>query len=94
MREKRLLNQSAFNVEGHTQLKNDLNNSETNKTIRKHPLIHVTPIISVMNITVRNQILNLDVDWRIMLLQIFQNRKFWIINFTGTWKSLKLMHID
>ena len=76
MREKRLLNQSAFNVEGHTQLKNALNNSETNNTIRKHPLIHATPIISVMNITVRNQILTLDVDWRIILLQIFKTGNF------------------
>ena len=43
---------------------------------------------------VRNQIRASDVDWKIILSQIFQNQTLWIRNFTGTRKSLKLVRID
>ena len=43
---------------------------------------------------VRNQIRASDVDWKIILSQIFQNQTLRIRNFTGTRKSLKLVRID
>ena len=59
-------NQGAVTVEVHTQRRNDLKNSKRKKDIRNHPLNHGTLIISVMNVTVRNQILASDVDQRII----------------------------
>ena len=43
-----------------------------------------------MNITIVDQIRDSDVDWRIISLQIFQNRTLRIRNFTGTQKILNL----
>ena len=62
MREEILLNQGSFTVEVHTQLRNALRNSERKNSIRNHPLIHATLIISVMNVTVGNQIHASDVE--------------------------------
>ena len=70
MRKTDLLNKGAFTVDVHTQMRNFLSNSERKKALRNQPLIHATLIISVMNITVRNQICVSDVDRRITLLQI------------------------
>ena len=87
MREQILINQGAITVEVHTQLINDLSNSEREKDIINHPLIHTTLIISVMNVTIINQIRYSGVDRRIISLKIFQNRTLLIINFTGSRKS-------
>ena len=64
------------------------------KAIRKHHLIHATIIISVMNVTVGNQIHASDVYWRIISLQIVQNRTLWKRKFSGTKKILKLVRTD
>ena len=93
MRDQIFLNKGAFTVEVHTQLGNALINRKSKKDIRNHPLIHVTRIIIVMNITVRNQIRASNVDWWIISLYIFRNRKLWIRNFTVTQKILQLMRI-
>ena len=77
-----------------TQLKNDLSKRERIRAIINHPSIHVTLIISVLNITVGSQICALDVDRRISSSQIFLKRTLRIRNFTGTRKSLKLMRTD
>ena len=66
-------NKGTVTVEVHPQLRNDLINIKSKKTIRNHPLIHAIIIISVMNLTIRNQIRASDVDRRIISLQIFQN---------------------
>ena len=71
-----------------------LNNSERKKTIRNHPFIHTTIIISITNIMVGKKICASDVDWMITSLQNFQNRTHRKIRFTGTQKSLKLARID
>ena len=65
MREKNL-NQGAVTVEFHNQLKNAFNNREKERSIRNHPSIHATLIISVLNVTVGNQICVSDMDWRII----------------------------
>ena len=94
MREQTFPNQGGGTLEVHTQLRNPLNKSESEKAIINHPLIHRTLIISVMNAMVRNQLRASDVDWRIILLQVVQNRTLRIIKSTGTWKSLKLVYTD
>ena len=71
MKEKNLINQGTVTVEVHTQLRNTLNNSEREKFIRNHPLIHGTIIISVIKVAVGNQIRVSDVDQRIISSQIF-----------------------
>ena len=62
--------QGAITVEVHTQLINALRNRKSKKYIRNHSLIHATLPISVMNITVGNQIRASDADRRIISLQI------------------------
>ena len=47
-----------------------------------------------MNVTVGNQIHASDVDWRIILLQIVEDRTLWIRKFTGTHKSQKIVCTD
>ena len=94
MRGKISLNKGALTVEVHTQLINYLNNSKSKNAIIKHPLIHATLIISVMNATVVNQICASDVDRRIISLIIFRNWTLRIKKFTGTRKILKLVRID
>ena len=47
-----------------------------------------------MNVMSGNQVRASDVDWRIISLQIFQNRTLQIRKFTGTQKSLKIMRTD
>ena len=89
-----LLIQDAVTMEIHTQPRNDLSSSERKKAMRNYPLIHATIIISVMNVIVRNQILALDVDQRIILSKSFQNQTPQIRKFTGTRKILKLMRTD
>ena len=94
MREKVFLDQGAVTVEVHTQLINYLRKSEGGKSIRNHPSIHATPIISIMKVTVGNQERASDVDQMIILLQIFRNRTLWIRKFSWTHKILKLVHTD
>ena len=60
-----LINQGAVTVEYHNQLKNVLRNRERIRAIRKHPLIHATLIISVLNVMVGDQIRVLDEYQRI-----------------------------
>ena len=93
MSERIFLIQGAVTVEVHTQLINFSRNSEREKDIRNHPLIHAALIVNVMNVTVVNQVRDTDVNRRIILPQIFQNRTLRIRKFTGTRKSLKLVHI-
>ena len=69
MREQTLINKVAVNVEVHTQLIIDLNNSQRGKSIIDHPLINLTLLISVMNATVESQMHASDVDRRIISLQ-------------------------
>ena len=75
-------------------MKNVLSNIERIKKIRNHTSIHVTLIISVLNVTAGNQIRDSDVDQRIISLQIFRNWTFWKRNFTGTLKRIKLVRTD
>ena len=56
MREKILLDGGAVTVEVQNQPINSLNNIESKRSIINHCLIHANIIISVMNITVGNQI--------------------------------------
>ena len=86
------INQGTVTVENLTQPKNVLGNIQRIRDIINHPSIHVTLIISVMNVMAGDQICASDVDWRIISLHIFQNQKLQIINFTGTYKSIKLVH--
>ena len=89
-----MLNQGAVTVEVHTRLINDLRNRKRQKSIRNHPLILVSLIISVINIMVGNKIFASDVDCRIILSLIVQNHTLRIRKFTGTYKILKLFHTD
>ena len=73
MIEKPFLNQGAVTVEVHTQLINDLNNNKREKSKRNHSSIHATLIISILNVTARNQIYPSYVDWRTTSLKIVQN---------------------
>ena len=41
-----------------------------------HLLIHVTPKVNVLNVTIKSQMCASDVDWRITGSQIYPNRKF------------------
>ena len=66
MREQLFLNQGAVTVEVHTQLRNALNNGKSKNAIINHYLIYTTLIISVMNVTVGDQIHDSDVDRRII----------------------------
>ena len=68
MRGNVFINQGAVTMEVHTQANNDLKNIKRKKAIRNHHLIHGTLIISVMNVTVGNQIHASDVDQRIISL--------------------------
>ena len=74
MREQIFLNQDLVTVEVHNQLICTLRKSESKKSIRNHPLIHATLIISTMKVTVGNKMRASDVDLRIISLQIFLNR--------------------
>ena len=94
MREKLFLNQGTVTVEVHTKLIMFSKQNDRKKAIRNYPSIHTTLIISLINVTVRNQIPDSDVNRRIILLQIFRNRKLRMINFTGRWKCLKLARTD
>ena len=67
-REKIFLNQGAVTVEVHTKPKNYLRSRERERSIRKHPLIHATIMIIVMNVTVKNQVRTSDVHRRIISL--------------------------
>ena len=67
-------------MEVHNQLRNDLSNRERKMAIRNHASIHATIIISVMNITVGNQINASDVYQRIISSQIYQKLTLWIKN--------------
>ena len=91
MREQIFLNQGAVTVEVHTQMKSYSSNRESIRAIINHPSIHTTLIISVLNVMFGNKICTLDVDRRIISLQIVQNRTLWVRRLTGEWKSLKLM---
>ena len=51
-----MLNQGALTVKVHTQLRSDLRNRESKRATRKHPSIHATLIIRVMDVTAENQI--------------------------------------
>ena len=62
MREKILLNQVTVTVEVHTQLRNTLFNREIKTAIINDPLTHKTLMISVISVTVGNQIPTSDVD--------------------------------
>ena len=93
MKKQIFLNQVAFTVEVHDQLRNVLSNTERKKAIRNHPLIHAIIIIYAMNLTVRNQINASDVDRRMISSQNLWNRAPWIREFTGKQKSLKLLRI-
>ena len=72
MKEKFLFNQGAGTVEVHTQLINGLSRRERKMAIRNNPSIHTTLMISIMNVTVGNQICASDVDWRMISLKIVQ----------------------
>ena len=61
-----LINQGAVTVKVHIQLNNALNNIKSKNDIINHPLIHAALIISVMNVTVGNQMRVSDVYWRII----------------------------
>ena len=91
-KETMFLDQGAFTVEDHAQLKNSLSNRERIITIRNHNSIHTTLIISIPNVMVGNQITASDVDQMIASSQIFQNRTLRIRKFTGTRKILRLVH--
>ena len=93
-RERIFLNQGAVTVEVNTQPRNDLSNREKKKAIKNHTSIHATQIISIMNVTVGNQMRASYVDWKIILSQIFRNQKLRIRKFTGTIKIQKLVRID
>ena len=84
MGEKTFLNQGALTVEVHPQLRYALIKSKMEEDIRNHRLIHATLIISKINVMVGNQMHASDVDRRIILLKIVQNRTLRIMNFTGT----------
>ena len=88
------LNQSTVTVDICTQMINALSNREKKNAVINQPFIHATIIISVMNKTVRNQVCASDVDWRIILLQIVQNRTLRIKKFTGTRKIFKIVRTD
>ena len=94
MGDQTLINQCAVTVEAHTQLINALNNIKMENYIKNHSLIHANIIISVINVTVGNQIRALNVDSRIILLQVFQNRTLRIRDFTGAQKILKHVRTD
>ena len=66
MREKILLNQGTVTVEVHTQLRNTLSNREIKTAIINHPLTHTTLMISIISVTVGNQIPTSGVDWMII----------------------------
>ena len=68
-----VLNQDAVTVEFHTQLINYLSNREREMSIRNQPSIHATLMISVLNLTVGNQIRASDVDRSRISSQIFKN---------------------
>ena len=73
MRGGGVINQDAVTVEFHTQLINYLSNRERKRSIRNQPSIHATLMISVLNLTVGNQISASDVDRRRISSQIVQN---------------------
>ena len=50
------LNQGAVTVVVYNQLRNTLSKSKSKKAIINHPLIHATLMISVLDVTVGNQI--------------------------------------
>ena len=66
------LNQGAVTVEVHSEMKNYSSNREIIRSIRNHPSINATLIISVLNVMVGNQIRASDVDKRIISLKIPQ----------------------
>ena len=53
-------------MEVHTQLKNYLRNSESEKAIINDPSIYTNLIIILMNIKIGKQLRAPDVDWRII----------------------------
>ena len=71
MTDKHFLNQDSVNVDIHAKMRNALSISKNMIAIIIHLLIHATLIVSVMIVTVRNQILASDVDIRIISLQVF-----------------------
>ena len=87
-----VLNQSAFIVEDHIQpLK--IGNIEKATAIKNsvHISIHGTKKTNVVNVRIEIQIRASDMDQRITILQIFQNRNIQKTDFSGTWTSLKLV---
>ena len=87
------LNQGAVTVEDHTQLKNNLSNSESIRSIRHDPSTNATIIMSALNVKVGSHILSSDVYHRITSHKIVQNWTIRKQKFTGTQKSLKLVLI-
>ena len=89
------LNEGTGNVEFHIQIRNDLSNTGRKRAPINHPSIHKTLIISVMDITVGNQIRASDVDQRIISLQIFRYQTLQIRKFTGARKAyISCIHIN
>ena len=68
-----MFGQGAVTVENHVELKIDLNNRESIRTIRNHHSTHATLTISALKGTVGNNVRASDVDQRIISLQIHQN---------------------
>ena len=77
-----------------TLKKKFLKKQKKDKAIRNHLSINTTIIISVLNLTIRNQIHASDVDRGITSSQIVQNWSLRKIKFTETHKILRLMHTD
>ena len=92
-KDKIFLHQGAVTVENYT-LKKSLRNRKRTRSIRNHLSINTTIIISVLNLTIRNQIHASDVDRGITSSQIVQNWSLRKIKFTETRKILRLMHTD
>ena len=86
-----MINKGAVAVDVQTHLRSSLSKIESIRTIRNHPSIYATLIISVLTVTVRNQIRASDVYRMIILYQTVWNRTHWIKKFAGTRKILKLI---
>ena len=78
IREQIFINQGAVTVEVCNQPRKYLSNREIKRAIRNFSSIHTTIIISLMNVTIENQIRASDVDRRIISLKIVQNWTLWI----------------